>query len=44
MANIFKLDSNLEGTMETFDIYQDIATRTGGDIYLGVVGLSLIHI
>lgn len=24
--------------METFDIYQDIATRTGGDIYLGVVG------
>ena len=26
--------------METFDIYQDIATRTGGDIYLGVVGLN----
>lgn len=24
--------------METFDLYNDIATRTGGDIYLGVVG------
>ena len=24
--------------MDTFDIYQDIAERTGGDIYLGVVG------
>ncbi|MCR4401696.1 MAG: stage IV sporulation protein A [Firmicutes bacterium] len=24
--------------METFDIFQDIATRTGGDIYIGVVG------
>lgn len=22
------------------DIYTDIATRTGGDIYIGVVGLS----
>ncbi|MDR2166783.1 MAG: stage IV sporulation protein A [Clostridiales bacterium] len=24
--------------MENFDIYRDIATRTGGDIYIGVVG------
>lgn len=24
--------------MENFDIYKDIATRTGGDIYIGVVG------
>ncbi|MGE5584318.1 MAG: stage IV sporulation protein A [Bacillota bacterium] len=24
--------------METFDIFQDIATRTNGDIYIGVVG------
>ncbi|MDR1094416.1 MAG: stage IV sporulation protein A, partial [Clostridiales bacterium] len=24
--------------METFDLYRDIAERTGGDIYLGVVG------
>ena len=24
--------------MEKFDIYQDIAERTGGDIYIGVVG------
>ena len=24
--------------MEAFDLYNDIATRTGGDIYLGVVG------
>ena len=24
--------------MENFDIYQDIAVRTGGDIYIGVVG------
>ena len=24
--------------MENYDIYKDIATRTGGDIYIGVVG------
>ena len=24
--------------MEKYDIYQDIALRTGGDIYVGVVG------
>ncbi len=24
--------------MESFDIFQDVATRTGGDIYIGVVG------
>ena len=24
--------------MEKYDIYQDIAERTGGDIYIGVVG------
>ncbi len=24
--------------MEKFDIYKDIAERTGGDIYIGVVG------
>ena len=24
--------------MERFDIYEDIALRTGGDIYVGVVG------
>ena len=24
--------------MDYFDIYKDIAERTGGDIYLGVVG------
>lgn len=24
--------------MQTFDLYQDIARRTGGDIYIGVVG------
>ena len=24
--------------MESFDLYNDIATRTGGDIYVGVVG------
>ena len=27
-----------EERMDTFDLYNDIATRTGGDIYLGVVG------
>ena len=24
--------------MDNFEIYQDIAVRTGGDIYIGVVG------
>ncbi len=24
--------------MEKFDLYRDIASRTGGDIYIGVVG------
>ena len=24
--------------MERYSVYQDIAARTGGDIYLGVVG------
>ena len=24
--------------METFNVYEDIAARTGGEIYLGVVG------
>ncbi|MBQ2908986.1 MAG: stage IV sporulation protein A, partial [Clostridia bacterium] len=24
--------------MQSYDIYQDIASRTGGDIYIGVVG------
>ena len=24
--------------MEQFDLYRDIATRTGGDVYIGVVG------
>ena len=24
--------------MENFDLYNDIATRSGGDIYVGVVG------
>ena len=24
--------------MEKYDIYKDIAKRTGGDIYIGVVG------
>ncbi|MCL6594203.1 MAG: stage IV sporulation protein A, partial [Alicyclobacillus sp.] len=24
--------------MEKFDVFKDIAERTGGDIYLGVVG------
>ncbi len=24
--------------METFDVYEDVATRTGGDIFIGVVG------
>lgn len=24
--------------MDKFDLYRDIATRTGGDIYVGVVG------
>ena len=24
--------------MEGFDLYRDIAQRTGGDIYVGVVG------
>ena len=24
--------------MDNFEIYQDIAQRTGGDIYIGVVG------
>ena len=29
----------MEATMtDTFDLYQDISTRTGGDIYIGVVG------
>ena len=23
---------------DTFNLYQDISTRTGGDIYIGVVG------
>ena len=29
--------------MEQFDLYKDIATRTGGDIYIGasvIIGLS----
>ena len=26
--------------MEVFDIYKDIAERTDGDIYAGVVGLE----
>ena len=34
--------------MEQHEIYTDMATRTGGNIYIGVVGpvrtLSLIHI
>ena len=34
--------------MESSSVYKDIAARTGGDIYIGVVGpvrtLSLIHI
>ena len=25
--------------MQQFDLYKDIAERTGGDIYIGVVGL-----
>ena len=24
--------------MQQFDLYRDISTRTGGDIYIGVVG------
>ena len=24
--------------MDSYDVYQDIKTRTGGEIYLGVVG------
>ena len=24
--------------MDKFDLYRDIATRTGGDVYVGVVG------
>ena len=24
--------------MQTYDVYSDIAQRTGGDVYLGVVG------
>ena len=29
----------MESTMtDTFNLYQDISTRTGGDIYIGVVG------
>ena len=24
--------------MEKYDIYKDIATKTGGDVYVGVVG------
>ena len=24
--------------MDSFDLYQDISTRTGGEIYIGVVG------
>ena len=28
---------------KTFDLYRDIAERTDGDVYIGVV-LSLIHI
>ena len=24
--------------MKSFGVYEDIATRTGGDIYIGVVG------
>jgi stage IV sporulation protein A len=28
----------MEGYMEKFDLYKDIAQRTGGDIYVGVVG------
>jgi len=30
--------------MENFDIYKDIAERTGGDIYIGasvIIGLSI---
>ena len=28
----------MEGYMSNFDVYKDIAERTGGDIYIGVVG------
>ena len=28
----------LEDVMDKFDLYKDIASRTGGDIYVGVVG------
>ena len=27
-----------------FNVYKDIEKRTNGEIYIGVVGLSLIHI
>ena len=27
--------------MENFQVYRDIQARTGGDIYIGVVGLSV---
>ena len=29
---------HLEDKMEKFEIYEDIKTRTNGDIYIGVVG------
>ena len=32
--------------MEKYDVYRDISERTGGDIYIGVVGpvrTELIH-
>lgn len=31
-------EQQVEEFMEKFDLYQDIATRTNGDIYIGVVG------
>ena len=31
-------DSEVTYFMEQFDLYRDIATRTGGDVYIGVVG------
>ena len=39
MDNLNPNNSNLGGDpLEKVDIFKDIAERTGGDIYLGVVG------
>ena len=36
--HIYVVGKHFGGYMNNLDIYSDIARRTGGDIYIGVVG------